>query len=207
LKNIIIAGSARAGKSTLASKINEELGCFVIGLDKLVAIFQGAYPQLDIRLAWDREKTSANIAPFIAHFLGMFSSADGRGLLPYSHGAVKENRFVLEGGYVDFEKMLPILKTYGIDELKNNFLLVGLVQNNKTVDEFVGDFKKYDTKDDWTYGFNNDDLIKISEDEISNSQYLSDYLTKHGFAIYDTSTKREQILNKIVEDIKQKIAL
>ena len=204
MKNIIIAGSARTGKSTLARRINEKLDYFVISLDKLVAVFQGAYPQLDIRLAWDREKTSSNIAPFIAHFLGMFSSADGRGLMPYSHGAVKGNRFVLEGAYVNFEKMLPVLKTYGIEELKDNFILVGLVQKNKTIDEFVNDFKKYDTKDDWTYGFTDNDLRKIAVDEISYSRYISDYLIKYGFTIYDTSMEREQIINKIVEDINKR---
>jgi len=81
LKNIIIAGASRTGKSTLARKINDELNYFVITLDKLVAVFQEAYPQLDIRLNWNREKTTENIAPFLGHFLGMFSSADGRGLL------------------------------------------------------------------------------------------------------------------------------
>ncbi len=161
LKNIIIAGPSRAGKSTLARKINEELNCFVISIDKLVATFQGAYPQLNIKLNWDREKTTDNIAPFLGHFLGMFSSADGRGLLPYSHGSVKGNRFVLEGGYFNFQKILPILKTYGIEELKDNFLLIGLVQNKKTVDEFLTDFKKYDTEDDWTHNFNDDDLRKF----------------------------------------------
>ena len=82
LKNIIIAGASRSGKSTLARKINEELGYFVISIDKLVATFQEAYPQLNIKLNWNREKTTDNIAPFLGHFLGMFSSADGRGLLP-----------------------------------------------------------------------------------------------------------------------------
>jgi len=205
LKNIIIAGSARAGKSTLARKINEELNHFVIGLDKLVAIFGEAYPGLDIRLAWNRKKTSANIAPFLGHFLGMFSSADGRGLLPYSHGAVEGNKFVLEGAYLDFEKILPVLKMYGIEEPKDNFLLIGLVQNKKTVDDFIRDFKKYDTADDWTYGLSGDELRQISEDEIAFGQYMSDYLAKHGFTVYDTSTEREQVLAQIVEDIKSKL--
>jgi len=205
LKNIIIAGPARAGKSTLARKINEELNYFVISLDKLVATFQGAYPQLDIKLNWDREKTTDNLAPFLGHFLGLFSSADGRGLLPYSHGAVKGNRFVLEGGYFNFEKILPILKTYGIEELKDRFLLIGLVQNKKTVDAFVSDFKKYDTEDDWTYHFSDDELREVSEDEISCSRSMSDHLMKYGFTIYDTSTEREQVLDQIVKDIKAKL--
>ncbi|MHB1152744.1 MAG: DEAD/DEAH box helicase family protein [Eubacteriales bacterium] len=205
MKNIIIAGPSRAGKSTLARKINEELNYFVISLDKLVAVFQGAYPQLNIKLNWNREKTADNLAPFLGHYLGVVSSADGRGLLPYSHGAVKRNRFVLEGGYFNFEKILPILKTYGIEELKERFLLIGLVQNNKPVEEFVSDFKKYDTEDDWTYNFNDDDLREIFEDAISFSRSMSDYLAKYGFTIYDTSTEREQVLEQIVEDIKSKL--
>ena len=202
MKNIIIAGSSRAGKSTLARKINEELNYFVVSVDKLVATFQGAYPQLDIRLNWNREKTTDNLAPFLGHFLGMFSSADGHGLLPYSHGAVKGNRFVLEGGYFNFQKIMPILKTYGIEELKDNFLLIGLVQNRKTVEEFVSDFKKYDTEDDWTYNFNDDDLRDVSEDAISFSRSMFNHLVKYGFTIYDTSSEREQVLDQIVEDIK-----
>jgi len=202
LKNIIIAGPSRTGKSTLAKRINDELGFFAIALDKLVATFGVAYPQLDIRLNWDREKTTDNIAPFLGHFLGMFSSADGRGLLPYSHAAANGNRFVMEGGYFNFDKITPILKIYGIDELKDKFLLIGLVQTKKTVDELVTDFKKYDTVSDWTYGFSDDDLREISEDVISHSRFMTDHLTRYGFTIYDTSNDREQVLDSIVKAIK-----
>jgi len=205
LKSIIIAGPSRVGKSTLAKRINEELSHFVIGVDKLVAVFQEAYPQLDIRLNWDREKTTDNIAPFIGHFLGMFSSSDGRGLLPYSHGAATENRFVLEGGYFNFEKIVPILKTYGIEEWKDKFLLIGLVQNDKTVDEFVRDFRKYDTKDDWTYHFSDDELREIAEDAISFSHSMTTHLVKHGFTVYEMSKEREQRLNQIMDDIKSQL--
>jgi len=205
VKNIIIAGPSRAGKSTLARKINEELNYFVISVDKLVAVFQGAYPQLNIKLNWNREKTTENLAPFLGHYLGMFSSTDGRGLLPYSHGVVTGNKFVLEGGYFDFDKISPILKMYEIEELKDNFILVGLVQNNKTVEEFINDFKKYDTEDDWTYNLSDDDLREISEEAISFSRSMSDHLTKYGFTIYDTSKDRVRILDQIVEDIKARI--
>ncbi len=56
MKNIIIAGPSRSGKTTLARKIHAECGGFVISLDKLVAIFAEAYPQLNVRLNWDRKK-------------------------------------------------------------------------------------------------------------------------------------------------------
>lgn len=205
MKKIIIARPSRAGKSTLARLINEEFNHFVISLDKLVATFGEAYPQLDIRLNWDREKTTDNIAPFLGHFLGMFSSTDGRGLLPYSHGAVQENRFVLEGGYFSFEKIFPILKTYGLESIKDHFQLIGLVQNEKTVDEFVSDFKKYDTENDWTYGFSDDDLREISEDAISFSRSMTDLLVKYDFTVYDTSKERERVIDQIIEDIKSRM--
>lgn len=206
MKNIIIAGPPRAGKTTLAKKINEELHSFVISLDKLVAIFQGAYPQLDIRLNWNREKTTDNLAPFLGHFLGAFSSGHGttHELNLRAHN-VKENRFVLEGAYFHFDKLLPILKMYGIEELRDSFLLIGLVQNKKTADKFVSDFRKYDTQDDWTYSLDDDALKEYAnQDAIPFNRSMTEHLTEYGFTIYDTSLGREQVLNKIVEDIKAK---
>lgn len=207
MKNIIIAGPGRAGKTTLARKINEELNYFVISVDKLIATFQGAYPQLNIKLAWNRRKTTDNLAPFLGHFLGAFSASHGVAYeLNLQAHAVKGNRFVLEGGHFDFEKILPILKMYGIEELKDNFLLIGLVQNKKTADDFFNDFRKYDTEDDWTYGFDDDELREYaSQDAIPSSRSMTDHLVKYGFTIYDTSTEREQVFDKIIEDIKSKL--
>ena len=208
MKNIIIAGSPRAGKTTLSKKINAELGHFIISIDKLVATFGRAYPQLDIRLAWNRDKTTANIAPFIGHFLGMFSSENGiSDHMNLRRHAIQGNKFVLEGAYIDFEKIMPILKMYDMNELKEHFVLVGLVQNNKTIDEFVSDMKKYDTEDDWTYGFNDADLREICEQELQFSQIMTEHLLKYGFTIYDTSTKRQQVYDKIMGDIKSQLRL
>ena len=112
----------------------------------------------------------------------------------------------MEGGYFDFEKILPILNMYGIEELKDNFLLIGLVQNKKTADEFFKDFRKYDTEDDWTYGFSDDELREyVRQDAIPSSRSMTDHLVKYGFTIYDTSMEWEQVFNKIVEDIRLKM--
>jgi len=201
-KNIIIAGTGRAGKSTLARKIKDELNYFVINNDRLVATFGEAYPQLNIRIG-NGEETRKNIAPFLGHFLGMFSSPDGQGLFPYTQGALTGNNFVIEGWSFDFEQILPIIKMYGMEELKDRFILIGLVQNHKTINELVADMRKYDTSDDWTYCFDNDDDLKeIAKDNISFSQYSTNYLPKYGFTIYDTSTEREKVFDQIIDDIK-----
>ena len=200
LKNIIIAGTGRAGKSTLARKIKEELNYFVINNDKLVATFGEAYPQLNIRIG-NGEETRKNLAPFLGHFLGMFSSQDGQGLFPYTHGSLTGNNFVIEGWSFDFEQIVPITKMYGIKNLKDRFVLIGLVQNKKTVDELVNDMKTYDKADDWTFGRDDDFLKEVAEENISFSKFQTHYLPKFGFKIYDTSTEREQVFNQIIKDI------
>jgi hypothetical protein len=122
LKNIIIAGPSRAGKTTLAKKINEELEYFVINLDMLMTVFGRAYPQLDVRIAWDYDKATANVAPFIGHYLGTLTSndkyADSLNLRKHD---LTGNRFVLEGGHFDFDKISSILKRCSFMILKDCF--------------------------------------------------------------------------------------
>lgn len=203
MKSVIIVGPSRAGKTTLAKRLSEKFDYYVISLDKLVATFQAAYPQLDIRLNWNRDKTTENIALFIGHFLGLFSSDDGiKDDLNLRAHHVEGNHFVLEGGYFDFEKIASILQEYGIEKLNDRFILIGLVQGQKTVDEYVNDFKKYDTEDDWTYNLNEDELREYAaQDAIPFNRAMTEYLTKYGFTIYDTSTDRESVFDKIIEDI------
>ncbi|MCL2352251.1 MAG: hypothetical protein FWC55_06930 [Firmicutes bacterium] len=204
MKNIIVAGPPRAGKTTLARKLNEELDYFVISVDKLAAVFQGAYPQLDIRLNWNREKTADNIAPFLGHFLGAFSSGRGTAYeLNLRTHAIKGNRFALEGGYFNFDRITPVLQTYGIGELKDSFILIGLTQNEKTAGEFARDFRKYDTEDDWTYGWDDGELTEYAEkDAIPAGRAMTEHLRKYGFTVYDTSFERERVLDGIVDDIR-----
>ncbi|MCL2286881.1 MAG: hypothetical protein FWC32_11030 [Firmicutes bacterium] len=203
MKNILIVGPGRNGKTTLAAKINEELGHFVINLDKFMTVFARAYPQLDVRIAWDFNKATANVAPFLGHFLGMFSSHSGMADdLNLQRHAVEGNKFVLEGGHFDIEKILSILKTYGIENLKDHFVLIGLVQSKKTAEEFFSGFRTYDTEDDWTYGFDNDELQSFCEMCVKFNKEMADYLQKYGFTLYDTSGDRERVFEKIMEDIK-----
>ena len=205
MKNIIIAGPGRNGKTTLARKINEEFGHFVINLDKLMTVFGRAYPQLNIRIAWDYEKATANVAPFLGHFLGAFSSDHGfADDLNLRKHAVPGNKFVLEGGHFDFDAISSVFQQYDIGELKDNFTLIGLLQREKTADEFFTDIRKYDTEDEWTYSFDDEELMAFCKNLASWNQDLYGYYMKYGFTIYDTSGDREQVFEQIISDIKSK---
>jgi len=209
MKNIIIAGASRAGKTTLAEKLNEELNYFVVSLDKIVAAFGRAYPQLDIRLHWDYEKMKDNLAPFLGHFLGVFSDfCHVENDQNFRARAIKGNRFVLEGTAFNFDIISTALNMYGIKDLNEHFILIGLVQNRKTADEYVRDFKKHDTEDDWTYGWSDEELREYAVSRaIPFNREMAELLAKHGFAVYDTSIDRERVLAQIMHDVKSRIGL
>jgi hypothetical protein len=203
LKSIIIAGCGRNGKTSLARRINAELGHFVINLDKLMTVFDRAYPQLDIRIAWDRDRATANVAAFLGHFLGLFSSGDGMaGDLNLRAHNVEGNRFVLEGGHFDFEEITQILRIYGARDLRERFILIGLVQNEKTAEEYFQSLREHDTEDDWTHGFSDAELREFSEMSVNWNREMTDYLTKFGFTIYDVSTDRDRVFDRIITDVK-----
>jgi hypothetical protein len=107
-------------------------------------------------------------------------------------------KFVAEGGYFDFEKIMLAMKNH--DMLKD-FLLIGLVYNNKTPDELFNDIRKNDTKGDWSHGCDDDTLKKYVHIFIKDNELMYEKFQKHNFMIYDVSDSREQILNKIISDI------
>ena len=203
MKNILIVGPGRHGKTTLAKKINEELNYFVIHMDYFMTTLDRAYPQLDVRVAWDVEKATANIAPFIGHFLGMsICYRDFEDDLVLGKHVVEGNRFVMEGGHFEFDKISSVFEKYELGELKDNFILIGLVQHTKTAIEFFHDLRKYDTEEEWTHSVDDDDLMGYCEFLVSSSREMFDKFVQYGFAIYDTSGEREQVFQQIIDDIK-----
>lgn len=201
MKDIVIAGASRSGKSTLARMLNEKFGYYVLSIDKLVAVFGSSYPSLDIRLNWNRDKTTENIAPFLGHFMGMFSSPDGKSFLGYSHGEIPDNRFILEGAYIDPAKIAEIVRSYGIDDMSERFHLIGLVQKDKDVETLYRDFRQYDTENDWTYKLGDDELRAVAEDLAAYNQEMYTKLTANGFTVYDTSRNREKVFEEIIRSV------
>ena len=175
-------------------------------MDYFMTTLDRAYPQLDVRVAWDTEKATANIAPFIGHFLGMsVCYRDFEEDLILDKHITRGNKFVMEGGHFEFDKISSIFENYEVGLLRENFILIGLVQHAKTAAEFFNDLRKYDTEEEWTYYVDDDNLMAYCEFLVLNSKEMFNNFLKYGFTIYDTSvTEREWVFNQIIEDIKSK---
>jgi len=81
--------------------------------------------------------------------------------------------------------------------------LIGLVQREKSADDFYSDFKKFDTEDDWTYSLSDDELKNVSEEAVSYNEEMYEKLTEYGFDIYDTSKERDKVFAEILERVKE----
>ena len=189
-KNILVLGPSRAGKTTLTKKLNEVLNYSIVCFDSIIYAFEQSFPQLGICHGEGAANTAANLANFLTHYFRVLS-----------HRSEQKNgvKFAAEGGYFDFEKIMLAMSDY---EIVKDFLLIGLVYNKKTPDEFFGDIRKNDTEDDWSYNCDDDTLLKCVSIFIEDSKLMYNKFLKHNFMIYDVSNDREQVLDKIINDIR-----
>ena len=195
MKNIIILGPSRAGKTTLAKKLNVELNYSVISTDDLHVAFGEGLPQLGIGKPNDYATSTANMTPFLASYVSALAWRSN-----YYNGT----KYVFEGGYFDFDKLVPIWEVIepNKDYWKTQYLIIGLVYHNQTPEQLFEDIRKHDVENDWTYNSSDDDLKSHIAGCMGHSRNLLDELQKYNPVIYDVSKNREQVLDKIVNNIK-----
>ena len=201
-KNIIIIGTGRAGKSTLAKKLNEELNYSVIGTDDLSIGFSEGLPHLNVVNPNDNKASAATIAPFLASYVSALAWRSN-----YHNGT----KYVFEDGkgYFDFDKLVPIWEVIEPDKdyWKTQYLIIGLIYPNQTLEQLFNDIRKHDVENDWTYNLGDDELKHLIAECIEYSQNFRNKHQKYDILIYDVSNDREQVLNKIVDDIRVKFGL
>ena len=200
-KNILIVGPSRAGKSTLAKKLNEEFKNYIVNTQMLMYALKKAYPQLgiknEIKSPDDYIRNTKIFAPFIAHYFC--------NLARHSY-VMNEAKFVADTEYFDFDNTLPLMEKdffeQGGQKLEDEFIFIGLV-NNASSEKLYENIKKHDTSEDWTYNYPDDDLKKFCKTYPMINQFYYEFFKKNNFLIYDTSADRKQLFIKIVEDIKK----
>ena len=197
MKNIIILGSSRAGKTTLAKKLNMELNYSVIGTDDLGIAFEEGMPKSGVGKPNDHATSVTNITSFLATYVSALAWRSN-----YYNGT----KYVFEDGrgYFDFDKLVPIWEVTepNKDYWKTQYLIIGLVYHNQTPEQLFDGIRKHDVKDDWTYNLSDDELRSHVVSGIEYSRSLHDKFQKYAHMIYDVSDNREQVFGKIINDIK-----
>ncbi|MFC5528697.1 hypothetical protein [Cohnella yongneupensis] len=187
-KNIIITGTPRAGKSTVAFETCKKLRYNLIQLDSIVEAIKKAYSDFKVVKSSDGIMEVDKFTPFLIEYLKELNDHTPR---------KKGINYVIEGSDIDLNEFY---KYFTVDD----FIVVGICYPNKTAEDIYKTMKKYDTILDWTYYLNDNELLNYSEALVSRNKLFEESFRKHNITYYDVSHDRSSILKQIEYDIELK---
>lgn len=187
MKNIIIFGSSRSGKTELAKRLSKELNYSIIMVDSLVSAFQNSMPELEINHSNRDGKSIKNLEPFLLAYLKSINKIDKK---------ARNINYVIEGSYFDFDKVI---------ELSDKFVVIILLNQLDSPKEYYDMLKKYDKPHDWTYNLSDEELLEYCKNLYSHNQYLIKKCNEKDIKYYNTAIDRDKIFDKILLDTKENL--
>lgn len=178
MKNIILIGASRAGKTTFTKMVSKKLkNITIIKTDLLRLAFREAICE-DKTINTNLLKNNPKYINFILSYYNFLNMYD-------------ENLKVIDT--VDFEPK--------DNKLFNNSIFICFGYPNIEAKELVKKWRKYDTDLDWTKKKSDESLIKFAEQEIKKSKLLEEECNKHNIKFIDTSSNRNEVLDKLLNEI------
>lgn len=185
MKNIIILGTPRAGKTTLSHKIVMKYHYQIIQTDSIRNALRDTFPELKIN-----SETALKSEKFYEMIKNLFEISIRRekGIFP----------FLIEGTDLQCEKCKK-------DFPKENNLIYVLGQTLKDPQEMANDIKKYDTEIEWSYGLSKEDILEKCQKYKIRSEKQKMECKQYGLKFYDTSYHREEVFEEIMQDLKKEL--
>ena len=183
MKNIILIGASRAGKSTFTKLLSQRFNnLMIIRTDLLRLAFREAICK-DITLNTTSLKNNPDYINYILSY--------------YNYANMYDVDYIKIVDTVDFDP-----KDY---KLFKNSIFICLGYPNITAEEVVKNWRKYDTDLDWTKKKTDEKLIDFANQEINNSKKLKEECEKYCVKFIDTSHDRNKILNELLEYVVNEI--
>lgn len=190
MKNILIMGIGRAGKSTLSEMIKDKWNSYnLLHSDSLKwAIIRAEGKEDYYRKNVDMQKEYEHGEFFQRALIELYNSLIRKDK--------KEYGYILESG-----QLHPKIVREMIDFDKTIVICLGL--GNLSAEDMVEQCIKYDTEDSWTYGLSSEYLLEHARDWYNCNEMLKKECPKYGIKYIDTSKNRENILKEIVNNINE----
>lgn len=183
MKNIIIIGTSRAGKTTFTKLLNKKINnLMIIRTDLLRIAFRDTIIK-DTSITTSSVKKNNDYINFVLSY--------------YKYANMYETDYIKVVDTVDFEP-----KDY---KLFDNSIFICLGYPKLTEEEVINNWKKYDTDNDWTKNRSYDDLLTHAKRHIKESKYLEKECKKYDIKFIDTSYNREEVLNELVDYVIKEI--
>ncbi len=187
MKNIIIFGCPRAGKTTLAKMLNEELKYNIISIDSIVEAFKNIFPNMGITHHAPINEKSKKFSPFLYEYLN-------RAIWEYT-----DRNFVLEGWHNLPDYFMPLID-------REKFVIICLGYPNADEEDMFKKIRQNDTEHDNTKNVSDEHLKKlIHESKCEMSEILKKQSIKWEIPFFETDKERDKQLLNILKYIKENI--
>ena len=185
MKNIIIGGTVRGGKTTLANLLRKRFGYSKVESDTIVNAFDRVFPDFGIthrnaKLA--REKYE----PFLFECLNGF----------YRDLKYTGNITVFPGS-----QFLP--ENISKYEKKDKYIVIFLGLDGISPGQLLSTIRSNDTENDWTFKKDDEWMLKFCENVILESKQLKLDCEKYGFYYFNTYHNRDDVLNSICDMVEK----
>lgn len=180
MKNVLILGTGRAGKTTLAKMIHKEYGHSLISVESFLGAFQVLYPEIGMRNDVYCDKL---ITPFVIEYI--------KGAM-YNHPDCK---LVVEGYHISPKTAKELINNY-------KFEIIVLGCPSLTPEQVLINIRKYDDDTCWTKSMSDEFILNHAKNHIAQAKDLQLECEKLGISFYDTSLNRAEVLAEILKTIE-----
>lgn len=183
MKNLLIVGAARGGKTTLARMVNEKFGHGIIAVDALVSALEEKFPQLGIK---HHSEEAKRVAPFVFAYLNA---------LEYNH---PQARFVVEGYHIPLSLAAEKIN-------RDLFEVIVLGYPQLSPEEALNNVRKYEQKFDYTKAMSDKEILDVVTRHIDHSKEFALECQKYDFRFVDTSYDRDKVLANLLQELESRL--
>lgn len=175
MKNLIINGASRSGKSTVAKQIAKKFNMSYIPFDSIVSTLENLYPCTGIKHLDNNLEMSKNLSLLLKELI--------------SHLAYEDISYV-----IDLYQIYPLDLAKIIDEEKH--LVVYFGYPNLNPKEKLQWIKKYAREQDWTRQTSDSKMIEILYLFIRENQQMQQECKKTNYRFFDTGENFEETIRE-----------
>jgi len=196
MKNIIIWGVPRSGKSTLAYMIRQEFGHSVIQMDGIKSVYDVLCPESNIYAPEITDFDEAGImAKMVTRLIQCLSWGNGRGEF-----------HVYEGVSFDMDIILSALPKEKFPVSLDNFIIICIGYAGISPEEKLKEIIRHETVTDWSYSMSMETKLAYCETFCNNSKIVKKTAERLELKYFDVSFDRDKIFAEIMQYIKQNIS-
>ncbi len=184
MKDILIFGVPRVGKTTLSKLLIEELRDYhIFSIDAIRNAFGDIFPELEIN-----DKGGKNNEIILPNYVSR--------LLYWQHDELRNKQgYIIEGCQVLPDKVKEVF------DLENS-IVIYLGHGTLCLEDIWKNIRKYDTPEEYSYKRDDETMLKQCREYYEIEKMNIAKCKKYGFIYVDTSTNRKEVLRKLVNQIK-----